>query len=258
MTLTQQQPKTTSAKRLAGKVAVVTGGSRGIGAAIALRLAEEGATVAVNYNSNKSAADKVVKQIEELGSKAVALQGNVKSEEDSKKLFAEVTKEFGKIDILVNNAGVYETLFITDITEEHIDHVLGTNVKGVILATKEALKNFADGGRIINISSKAAEAAMPGFSVYSATKAALDTLTRTWAQELGRRKITVNGVAPGPVASDMFNTVPEELKAQFIEKTALGRVGEPEDIAAVVAFLASDDGRWVTGHTIAADGGITV
>lgn len=258
MTLTQQQPKTTSAKRLAGKVAVVTGGSRGIGAAIALRLAEEGATVAVNYNSNKSAADKVVKQIEELGSKAVALQGNVKSEEDSKKLFAEVTKEFGKIDILVNNAGVYETLFITDITEEHIDHVLGTNVKGVILATKEALKNFADGGRIINISSKAAEAAMPGFSVYSATKAALDTLTRTWAQELGRRKITVNAVAPGPVASDMFNTVPEELKAQFIEKTALGRVGEPEDIAAVVAFLASDDGRWVTGHTIAADGGITV
>lgn len=258
MTLTQQQPKTTSAKRLAGKVAVVTGGSRGIGAAIALRLAEEGATVAVNYNSNKSAADKVVKQIEELGSKAVALQGNVKSEEDSKKLFAEVTKEFGKIDILVNNAGVYETQFITDVTEEHIDHVLGTNVKGVILATKEALKNFADGGRIINISSKAAESAMPGFSVYSATKAALDTLTRTWAQELGRRKITVNGVAPGPVASDMFNTVPEELKAQFIEKTALGRIGEPEDIAAVVAFLASDDGRWVTGHTIAADGGITV
>lgn len=258
MTLTQQQPKTVSAKRLAGKIAVVTGGSRGIGAAIALRLAEEGATVAVNYNSNKEAADKVVKRIEELGSKAAAFKGNVSSETDSKNLFAEISKQFGNIDILVNNAGVYDTLFIKDMTEEHIDHVLDTNVKGVILATKEALKNFSDGGRIINISSKAATAAMPGFSVYSATKSALDTLTRTWAQELGRRKITVNGVAPGPVASDMFNTVPEELKAEFVSKTALGRIGEPEDIAAVVAFLASDDGRWVTGHTIAADGGITV
>lgn len=258
MTLTQQQPKTASAKRLAGKIAVVTGGSRGIGAAIALRLAEEGATVAVNYNNSKEAAEKVVKQIEELGSKAAAFKGNVSSEKESKNLFAEISKEFGKIDILVNNAGVYDTLFIKDVTEEHVDHVLNTNVKGVILATKEALKNFADGGRIVNISSKAAHAAMPGFSVYSATKAALDTLTRTWAQELGRRKITVNGVAPGPVASDMFNTVPEELKAEFVSKTALGRIGEPEDIAAVVAFLASDDGRWVTGHTIAADGGITV
>lgn len=258
MTLTQQQPKTTGAKRLAGKVAVVTGGSRGIGAGIALRLAEEGATVAVNYNNSKDAADKIVKQIEELGSKAAAFKGNVSSEQDSKNLFAEVTKEFGSIDILVNNAGVYDTRFIKDVTEEHVDYVIDTNIKGVIYATKEALKNFADGGRIINISSKAAQSAMPGFSVYSATKAALDTLTRTWAQELGKRKITVNGVAPGPVASDMFNTVPQELKDEFINKTALGRIGEPEDIAAIVAFLASEDGRWVTGHTIAADGGITV
>lgn len=258
MTLTQQQPRTAGAKRLAGKVAVVTGGSRGIGAAIALRLAEEGATVAVNYNSNSEAADKVVKKIEAVGSKAAAFKGNVSSEQDSKNLFAEVTKQFGTIDILVNNAGVYESAFIKDATEEHVDHVIDTNVKGVILATKEALKNFADGGRIINISSKASQAAMPGFSVYSATKAALDTLTRTWAQELGKRQITVNGVAPGPVVSDMFNSVPEELKAEFAAKTALGRIGEPDDIAAVVAFLASDDGRWVTGHTIAADGGISV
>ena len=259
MTLTQQQPKTVGTKRLAGKIALVTGGSRGIGAAIALRLAEEGATVAVNYNSNKAAADKVVQQINELGSKAVAFQGNVSSEADSKKLIAEIGKAFGKIDVLVNNAGVYETLPIDGVTEQHIDYLLGVNVKGVILTTTEALKNFADGGRIINISSGAARMTMPGSSVYSATKAALDTLTRVWAQELGERKITVNGVAPGTTVSDMFNAgVPEELKEVFIKKTALGRLGEPEDIAAVVAFLASDDGRWVTGYTIAADGGINV
>lgn len=258
MTLTQQQPKTTSAKRLEGKIALVTGASRGIGAAIALRLAEEGAAVAVNYNSNKAAADKIVAQISELGSKAVAFQGNVSSQEESKKLIAEVGKEFGKIDILVNNAGVYETLPIEKVTEEHVDYVLGVNVKGVILTTKEALKYLADGGRIINISSTAARASQPFFSVYSSTKAALDSLTRIWAQELGHRQITVNGVAPGPTASDMFNTVPEELKEEFINKTALKRIGEPEDIAAVVAFLASDDGRWVTGHTIAADGGVNV
>lgn len=256
MTLTQQQPATTGAKRLAGKIALVTGASRGIGAAIALRLAEEGATIAVNYNSNKAAADKVVAQIEEAGSKAVAFQGNVSSEEESKRLIAEVGKEFGKIDILVNNAGVYETLPLDKVTEEHIDYVHSVNVKGVALTTKEALKFFADGGRIINISSVAANVAQPFFSIYSASKAALDSLTRIWAQELGRRKITVNGVAPGPVSTDMFQTVPEELKQQFISKTALGRIGEPEDIAAVVAFLASDDGRWVTGQTIEAAGGI--
>ncbi len=257
MTLTQQQPKTAGAKRLAGKIALVTGGSRGIGAAIALRLAEEGATVAVNYNSNKAAADKVVQQINELGSKAVAFQADVSSEAGSKNLVAEIGKTLGKIDILVNNAGVHESLPITEVTAEHVDYLYGVNVKGVIATTVAALKNFADGGRIINISSGAARISLAGSSVYSSTKAALDTLTRVWAQELGPRKITVNGVAPGTTISDMFNAgVPEELKEVFIQKTALGRLGEPEDIAAVVAFLASDDGRWVTGHTIAADGGI--
>ncbi len=259
MTLTQQQPKTTGAKRLAGKIALVTGGSRGIGAAIALRLAEEGATVAVNYNNNKAAADKVVQQINELGSKAVAFQGNVSSAQDSKNLIAEIGKALGKIDILVNNAGVYEELPIADVTEQHIDHLLDVNVKGVILTTVEALKNFADGGRIINISSGAARMTLANSSVYSSTKAALDTLTRVWAQELGERKITVNGVAPGTTLTDMLNAgLPEEVKQVYIKKTALGRLGDPEDIAAVVAFLASDDGRWVTGHTIAADGGINV
>ncbi len=259
MTLTQQQPKTAGAKRLAGKIALVTGGSRGIGAAIALRLAEEGATVAVNYNSNKAAADKVVQQINELGSKAVAFQGNVSTTEDSKNLIAEIGKTLGKIDILVNNAGVFEMQPITEVTEEHIDYLLGVNVKGVIFTTVEALKNFADGGRIINISSGAAKMSMPGASVYSSTKAALDTLTRVWAQELGERKITVNGVAPGTTLTDMLKAgLPEEAKQVYIKKTALGRLGEPNDIAEVVLFLASEEGRWVTGHTIAADGGINV
>lgn len=259
MTLTQEQPKLTGAKRLAGKVALVTGGSRGIGAAIALRLAEEGATVAVNYNSNKDAADKVVNEIVQLGSKAAAFQGNVSSELETKKLISEIGKTFGKIDILVNNAGVYENLPITDVTSEHVDYLFNTNIKGVILTTAEALKNFSDGGRIINISSGAARMTMAGASVYSSTKAALDTLTRVWAQELGQRKITVNGVAPGTTISDMFNQgVPDEMKKLFIEKTALGRLGEGDDIAAAVAFLASEDGRWVTGHTIAADGGINI
>ncbi len=266
MTLTQQQPKTTAAKRLEGKIALVTGASRGIGAAIALRLAEEGASIAVNYVCNKDAEDggaadrddanTVVAQIAELGSKAVAFQGDVTSEKESKRLIEEVGNEFGKIDILVNNAGAYEGLPIEEVTEQHIDHLLGVNFKGVILITKEALKCFADGGRIINISSVAATTSRPNLSIYAASKAALDSLTRIWAQELGRRQITVNGVAPGPTTTCMFNSVPEELKQHFIESTALKRMGKPEDIAAVVAFLASDDGRWVTGETIVASGGI--
>ena len=259
MTLTQQQPKTANTKRLAGKVALVTGGSRGIGAAIALRLAEEGATVAVNYNSNKGAADKVVRQITELGSKAVALQANVSSEQESVRLIEEIGRTFGKIDILVNNAGVHETALVDQITPAHFDLLFGVNVKGVIATTVAALKNFADGGRIINISSGAARVSFPGMSVYSATKAALDTLTRIWAQELGARRITVNGVAPGTTVSDMYHAaIAPELEQTFIDKTALGRIGQPDDIAAVVAFLASNDGGWVTGQTIAADGGINI
>lgn len=258
MTLTQQlvAPAT---KKLAGKVALVTGGSRGIGAAIALRLAEDGATVAVNYVSSKDSADKIVDQITQLGSKAAAFQANVSNEEDSKRLIQEIKKSFGKIDILVNNAGVHASSPIQETDISQYDKLFGVNVKGVIATTIAALENFADGGRIINISSGAARVSMPGASLYSATKSALDTLTRIWAQDLGVRKITVNGVAPGTTATDMFEqAMPEEMKKAFIAKTALGRIGEPKDIADVVAFLASDDSRWVTGHTIAADGGINI
>ncbi|MBY0357982.1 MAG: glucose 1-dehydrogenase [Candidatus Obscuribacterales bacterium] len=257
MTALQTKSEAETKKRLAGKVALVTGGSRGIGAGIALRLAEEGATVAISYNNNKKAADEVVAQIAKLGVGALAFKANASSKEESKKLVDEVVKAAGKIDILVNNAGVFESAPVDQIELDHYERVFDVNVKGVIATTVEALKKIPDGGRIINISSVAAKANLPGASVYSATKGALDVLTRIWAQELGGRKITVNGVAPGTTESDMYNAgMSEEAKAAFIAKTALGRVGQPNDIAAVVAFLASDDGRWVTGQTIITDGGM--
>ncbi len=257
MTAVQTKKEGALAKRLEGKVALVTGGSRGIGAGIALRLAEEGATVAISYVSNKNAADQVLNKINELGVKAYAFKANAASAADSQALIDEVIKSTGKLDILVNNAGVFEMAALEQIDVQHYERVFDVNVKGVIATTTAALKKLSDGGRIINISSVAAHHSMAGASVYSATKAALNTLTRIWAQELGARRITVNGVAPGSTTTDMLNNgVPEEGKKQFIEKTALGRMGEPDDIAAAVAFLASEDGRWVTGQTIDVDGGL--
>ncbi|MBX9666947.1 MAG: glucose 1-dehydrogenase [Candidatus Obscuribacterales bacterium] len=253
----ERQAQHTSAKKLQNKVALVTGGSRGIGAAIALRLAEEGAKVAVVYTNSKSGADDVVAKIDKLGAKAEAFKANVSSPAETQKLVEEVLKSFGKIDILVNNAGVFEAVPVDQIDLDHYQRVFDVNVKGVVATTIAALPAIPEGGRIINISSVAAELNMKGGSVYSATKAALDTLTRIWAQELGVRKITVNGVAPGTTATDMYNQgLDEKTKQVYIARTALGRVGEPEDIAAVVAFLASDDGRWITGQTLRADGGI--
>jgi len=260
MTTTTQKIETKSAplsRRLAGKVALVTGGSRGIGAAIALHLAEEGATVAISYNNNKRAAEEVLDKIQGLGGKALAYQANVASDKDVRVLIAAIVEAEGKIDILINNAGVFETAPLDLIDLEHYTRVFDVNVKGVIASTIAALPHIADGGRIINLSSVAAELSIPGSSVYSATKAALDALTRIWAQDLGARRITVNGVAPGTTATDMYNNgLPDEAKQAYVARTALGRVGEPGDIAAVIAFLASEDGRWVTGQTIRADGGI--
>ncbi|HEY9773061.1 MAG TPA: glucose 1-dehydrogenase [Planktothrix sp.] len=257
MTTLQSVKEKTSSKRLLGKVALVTGGSRGIGAGIALRLAEEGATVAINYSNNKVAADQVVKDINALGSKATAFQANVSSEKDTQKLVDEVVKTYGKIDILVNNAGVFELAPLEQVTLEHYDHVFNVNIKGVIAATTAAVKKMNDGGRIINITSVAATATVAGMSVYSASKAALNALTRNWAQDLGSRKITVNGVGPGPVDTDMLRSgLDDEMSQAMVAKTALGRIGQADDIAAVVAFLASEDGRWVNGQNINADGGL--
>lgn len=259
MKLVQEKPETAQVKRLAGKVAVVTGGSRGIGRAIALRLAEEGATVAITYTKNKESADKVVADIAKLGEGAFAVKADVASAQETKELVKYLESNLGKIDILVNNAGVFDYSPLDQIDLDHYHRVFDVNIAGVIATTTAALKLLQNGGRIINISSVAADAPMKGASVYSASKAALDTLTRVWAQELGERQITVNGVAPGTTATDMYNqALDDAAKQQYISKTALGRVGEPEDIAAVVAFLASPDGQWVTGQTIRADGGITV
>ncbi len=257
MNALQTKIEATATKKLAGKVALVTGGSRGIGAAIALRLAEHGATVALTYNSNKGKADEVVGQISKLGSNAIAFQADVASEKDNAILIGLIERSLGKIDILVNNAAVWDAAPVDQIDVDHYNRVFDTNVKGVIATTMAALPKIKNGGRIINISSVAAEGVMKTASVYSASKAALNTLTRIWAQELGERKITVNGVAPGTTATDMLiQALPEDVKQEFISKTALGRLAEPVDIANVVAFLASDDGAWITGQTIRADGGI--
>jgi 3-oxoacyl-[acyl-carrier protein] reductase len=259
MELVENRPETITTKRLAGKAALVTGGSRGIGAAIALRLAEEGATVAISYTKNKKAADDVVTAIAKLGTGAVAFKADVASIDETRTLVEDLNHTFGKIDILINNAGVFEGLPVDQIDLDHYQRVFDVNVKGVIATTIAALKLMPDGGRIINISSGAASVTVPGMSVYSASKSALETLTRIWAQDLGSRKITVNGVAPGTTATDMFNlSLPEEAKQAMIAKTALGRVGQPDDIAAAVVFLASEDGRWITGQTIRCDGGINV
>jgi 3-oxoacyl-[acyl-carrier protein] reductase len=256
MTAVQEKPSSTISKRLAGKIALVTGGSRGIGAAIALRLASEGATVAITYASNKTAADKVVNEIQALGSKAIAVKANVSSTTDTDLLVAEI-KKLGKIDILVNNAAIFVGSPVEQSSLEQFDQLFNTNVRGLVATTLAALPYINDGGRIISISSGAARASIAGFGFYSATKAALEALTRVWAQDLGKRQITVNAIAPGTTVTDMLEQgLPKEAQQMFIEKTALGRLGQPSDIADAVAFLASNDSRWVTGKTIDADGGL--
>jgi 3-oxoacyl-[acyl-carrier protein] reductase len=258
MNALQVKTAATGTKRLDGKIALVTGGSRGIGAAIALRLAADGATVAVSYVSNKAAADKVVAQITELGSKAVAFKANVSSKQENDALIEEVRK-LGKIDILINNAAIFAGDPIQETDVDAYERIFDTNVKGVVSTTIAALPYINDGGRIINISSVAANVKVGGWSFYSASKAALDALTRVWAQDLGKRQITVNAVAPGTTLTEMLEQgLSEEAKKSYIAKTALGRLGQPSDIADVVAFLASPDGRWVTGQTLVSDGGLSV
>jgi 3-oxoacyl-[acyl-carrier protein] reductase len=251
--------KVSQSKRLKDKVALVTGSSRGIGAAIAMRLAADGANVAINYANNRDAADEVVQKISDLGAKASAFKANVTSEADIRQLIEQVIKTFGKLDILVNNAGVIERKPISQIDMAHYERIFNTNVKGVVATTITALPHIAAGGRIISISSGLAKASMPTVSMYSATKSAIETMTRVWAQELGKKRITVNAVAPGTTATDLLlNDLPEDRKQHLISSTALGRLGEPKDIAEVVAFLASDEAGWITGQTINCDGGLRI
>lgn len=244
--------------RLAKKVAVVTGASKGIGAAIAKHLASEGAAVVVNYASSREGADRVVAAIASQGGRAVAVQGNVAAQADIGRLFAETIKAFGALDILVNNAGIYEGAPLGQITEENFHRHFNLNVLGLILATQEAIKHFGpEGGSIVNLSSVVSTLSPAGMPVYNATKAAVDSLTRTFAKELGSRKIRVNAVNPGPVETEGTHAAGIVDKFDsYAAVTPLGRIGQPGDIAPVVAFLASPDAGWITGESLYASGGL--
>ena len=247
-------------KKLEGKVAVVTGASKGIGASIALHLAAEGAAVVVNYSSSREGADRIVGEINGNGGRAIAVQGNVAREGDVRRMFAETKKAFGRLDVLVNNAGVYEFKPLQEVTPEHFHRMYDVNVLGLVLATQEAVKLFGDrGGSIINISSVAATAAPPTASLYSGTKAAVDAVTRSLAQELGSKKIRVNSLNPGMVETEGVRTMgidQGDFRKKVEADTPLGRIGQPKDIAPVAVFLASDDSAWITGETIYVAGGL--
>jgi 3-oxoacyl-[acyl-carrier protein] reductase len=243
---------------LSGKVAVVTGASRGIGAAIARRLAREGARVAVNYRRRADAAEQVVAWIEEAGGEAFAVQADVSDLNQITALFDQTLDRFGRLDILVNNAGVSEWRLLADSDAAHYERQFSVNVRGVLFATQEAARRIGDsGGRILNITSGAAQATPPGMSVYSAGKAAVEALTKTFATELGPRGITVNAVSPGLIETNMLHqALTPEYRQAMIAQTPLGRLGEPEDIAGMVAFLASEEARWITGQVIGVNGGL--
>lgn len=244
---------------LKGKVAVVTGASKGIGAGIAKKFAAAGASVVVNYASSKEGAERVVNEITTGGGKAIAVQGDMSKADDIKRLFAESTKAFGKLDILVNNAGVYAFAALEDINEKEFHRQFNLNVLGPILATQEALKHFGNsGGSVINVSSLASTLSLPATAVYSATKGALDAVTRVLSTELAGRKIRVNTIAPGGVETEGTHAagiIGSDMEKQMIAGTPLGRLGTPDDIAQVAVFLASENSGWVTGERITAAGG---
>jgi 3-oxoacyl-[acyl-carrier protein] reductase len=246
--------------KLAGKVAVVTGASKGIGAGIAKGLAEEGASVVVNYASSKEGADKVVAEIIGKGGKAIAVQGDVAKSADVERLFAETKKAYGKLDILVNNAGVYQFTPLDDITEESFHRQFNTNVLGLLLATQAAARLIGpDGGSIINIGSVVSAIAPPASSVYTATKGAVDAVTHVLAKELGPRKIRVNSINPGVIETEGTHTagfIGSDLQKQTEAQAPLGRIGQPEDITPLAVFLASADSGWLTGETLIGSGGI--
>ena len=243
--------------KLDGKVAVVTGASKGIGAGIALRLAADGASVVVNYARSAGAADGVVARIRQAGGQAVAVQADVSQPAAIEALFDAAIAAFGRVDILVNNAGIYEFGDLASITPESIDRQFALNVKGLILATQAAAKAFPPtGGVVINISSGAGVTPMAGAQVYSATKGAVDNLTRSLALELGSRGIRVVGIAPGLTVTEGTSGMDEKGAAPFVARTPLGRLGQPADIAASVSFAVSDDAGWVTGETLQVSGGL--
>jgi 3-oxoacyl-[acyl-carrier protein] reductase len=244
--------------KLKGKVALVTGASKGIGAAIAKSLAAEGASVAVNYASSKAGADAVVAEIVKAGGKAVAVRGDVSKAADAQAIVEETVKQFGKLDILVNNSGVYEFAPIEAITEEHYHKQFNVNVLGLLLTTQAAAKHLGEGSSIINIGSLVTRIVPPGSAVYTATKGAVDAITGVLSRELGPRKIRVNALNPGMVETEGTQTagfIGSDFHAEAIKQTPLGRIGEPNDIASIAVFLASDDSYWLTGEHLFAGGG---
>jgi 3-oxoacyl-[acyl-carrier protein] reductase len=245
--------------KLAGKVAIVSGASKGIGAAIAEKLAEDGAQVIVNYAKSGKEADKVVARIAEKGGKAKAVRADLSNPDEAKTVVDAAVREFGKVDILVNNAGVYEFLPLNEVNEAHFDRQFSLNVKGLLFATKAAVNVFGEnGGSVINISSVVSTSPLPNASVYSATKAAVDAITKSLAAELGPRKILVNSVLPGFTETEGVQAMngSDGFRQQVVTRTPLGRAGQPRDIATVVSFLASDDAGWITGELIPVSGGL--
>ncbi len=245
--------------KLEGKVAVVTGASKGIGAGIAKAFAAEGAAVVVNYASSRQDAEQVVAAIERDGGRAVAVQGDVSKAADVARLFAETKSAFGAVDVLVNNAGVYQFAPLEAITEAEFHRLFNTNVLGLLLATQEAVRHMpATGGSVINIGSVISRLTLPGSAIYSATKASVDAITQVLAKELGARNIRVNGLNPGMVETEGAHSagfIGSDFANQAIAQTPLGRIGQPRDIALVAVFLASADSAWMTGESLIASGG---
>ncbi|MCP1308827.1 SDR family oxidoreductase [Paenibacillus tyrfis] len=241
---------------LNGKVAIITGASRGIGRQMAIQLAQSGAKVAVNYSSSREKADEVVMTIEQFGGQAAAIQADVSKVSEVEALFSETLERFGRVDILVNNAGILENNAIADVTEEIFDRHFAINVKGTYFACQQAMKHMAKGGTIVNFSTSVSGAILPTYSVYAATKGAVEQLTRQLAKEFGPKDIVINCIAPGQVSTDLFlNGKSPELVDSFRRMNAFGRLGEPEDIANALELLVSDKARWITGQTIRVNGG---
>jgi 3-oxoacyl-[acyl-carrier protein] reductase len=247
-------------KRLAGQVAVVTGASKGIGAAIARALADEGASVVVNYSSSKQGADRVVAEISGRGGKAIAVQGDVSKQADIERLFSATKKAFGRLDILVNNAGVYELGPLEEVTEDLFHKHFNLNVLGLLLTTKEAVKNMGpEGGSVINIGSGASSLRPANSTVYTATKAGVDAITGVLAKELGPRKIRVNSINPGMIETEGVHAagfVGSDFQKMVETQAPLGRMGQPDDIAPTAVYLASADSKYMTGETLLVSGGL--
>lgn len=243
---------------LNGKVAIITGASRGIGAAIARRLGREGARVAINFLRSEQAATRVAEEIRASGGQALLVRADVADEAQVQRLFEEVDRAFGRLDILVNNAGQAHPRLLEQVDRAHYQQVLATNLWGAVECCRLAVRRLKAGGRIINVTSLAARMSLPGFSMYSASKAGVEALTRVLATELGPRGITINSVAPGLVETDMAVVLPKEAQQDLVAHTPLGRPGQPADVADLVAFLASEDSHWLTGQTLNASGGYTM